>query len=102
MQQSRVTGLDITAFILAWFLPLLGFILGLVGVSEAHKQGRDASGLSIWAAIIGGVATLTVIIVIIAVASSHPSPVDQFITCQQGQLNGTVPMTVDCSQYLGN
>jgi hypothetical protein len=44
---SRATGLDITAFVLAFFLPLIGVVLGHVGIHEAHKQGRRASGLAI-------------------------------------------------------
>jgi uncharacterized Tic20 family protein len=99
MVQSRVTGLDISAFILAWIIPVLGFILGCVAISEAHKQGRNAHGLAVAAVTLSVIVTVIVIIVIVHVTAS-PSPTDQFIACQQGQINGTVPLTVDCSQYL--
>lgn len=70
---SRHDGLAITGFVLAFVLPLIGFILSLVSVVTAGREGRRASGLAVAGVVIGGLATAVVIIVIIAaaVAASH-------------------------------
>lgn len=70
-QPSRAEGIDITAFVLSFFLPLIGFILGWVGLAQAHKQNRNAHGLTIAAMIIGGLGTVLITIwIIIAIAAS--------------------------------
>jgi ABC-type Fe3+ transport system permease subunit len=80
-------GLAITAFILAWFMPLLGFILGCVSIGSAHRDGRNASGLAIAGAVIGGLATVIIVIVIIAILGSQPDALQQYLNCLNNQLN---------------
>lgn len=71
-------GLAIAAFILIWFASPIGFILGCVSISAAHRDGRNASGLAV-AAVVLGVLFTVVIIIVIAVAvhaASTPPPCD--------------------------
>lgn len=89
---SRATGIDVTAFILAFLIPLIGAIIGMVAIADAHKQGRQASGLAVAAVVIGWVAVLIVVIVVIAVAVAHqsPDPTQQYINCMNNAIaNGT-------------
>lgn len=72
-QPSRSEGIDVTAFVLSFFLPLIGFILGWVGISQAHKQNRKAAGLSIAAMVIGGFATFIITWIIIAAVAAAGS-----------------------------
>ncbi len=80
--QSVHDGLAITCFILAFFAPLLGLILGFVSVSTAHRDNRRGSGLAVAAIIIGALGTIGIIIIVIAItaASSRtgmvPAPCD--------------------------
>jgi uncharacterized membrane protein len=90
---SITNGIDVTAFILAFLLPLVGAIIGMVAISEAHKQGRQASGLAVAGVVIGWVAVAAVVIVVIAVVASQPSapdPAQQLQNCLQNAIaNGT-------------
>jgi CHASE2 domain-containing sensor protein len=42
----------LAAFILAWFFPPLGFILGWVSIVSDHNDGRKESGLAVAAMIL--------------------------------------------------
>jgi hypothetical protein len=93
---SRATGLDVAAFITALLpIPFVGAVLGMVGIGEAHKDGRNAHGLSIAATIIGWAWTILLVIGILittlAVATVHSqSPAQQFNNCIQNAIvNGT-------------
>ena len=92
--QSVTSGLDITAFICAWFVPFLGMILGMVGIHDAHRQGRNASGLAIAATVIGiAMTVLAVVLVIGIVAAAHsaPDPTQQYLNC----LNNSIANNTD-------
>lgn len=96
-QPSQNTGLDITAFVLAFFFPLIGFILGWVAVSSAHKGGRKAAGLSVAAMIIGGVASLIIVVVLIAIgisAADATNHTQDYMNCVNNAINsGADPST---------
>lgn len=88
LRPSVHDGLSIAGFILAWFMPLIGFILSWVAISTAHRDGRKASGLAVAGMILGGLWTVIIVIVIIAVAASHTvDPTQQWINCLNQQLN---------------
>ena len=70
-------GLAITAFIVAWIIPLLGFILGCVSVSEAHSQGRDSSGLANWAVGLGMIFTVAYIIAVVVLTHDASTACNQ-------------------------
>jgi uncharacterized protein YggT (Ycf19 family) len=87
---SQATGIDVTAFVLAFLLPLIGMILGIVAISQAHKQGRQASGLAIAGVVIGALGSIVWLIVIIVAASS--SDTNSYLTCvNNAYANGTDP-----------
>ncbi len=99
LKPSQHDGLAITSFILAWFVPLIGFILGWVSIATAHREGRRPSGLATAATTIGAigvVAVIIVVIVLIAHAGQQPDPTQQFITCTNDQINGT-PLPSYCA-----
>ncbi len=82
-------GLAVTSFVLAFFLPLIGFILGWVSIAAAHRDGRRASGLAVAGMVIGGLATVVIVIAVIAVASAAGSSTDQmnaYLNCLNTQL----------------
>lgn len=91
------TGLDITAFVLAFFFPVIGAILGMVAESEAHKANRNANGLAVAAVWLGCVFTVVAVIVIVAViAAGDQSQYQQYLNC----LNSSVPQ--NCTPPGGN
>lgn len=94
---SVTSGLDITAFIAAWFFPPLGAILGMVGVSEAHKQGRTASGLAAAAVVVGVLATLVFILVVIVAANHHPTVFTSYTQC----MNDPDTTAAQCAPLAG-
>lgn len=59
-------GLAVTSFVISFFFPPLGFILGWVSVYTAGRDGRKASGLAAAAMVIGALATVIAVIVVIA------------------------------------
>jgi hypothetical protein len=70
-------GLAVTSFVIAFLFPPIGFILGWVSISAAHRDGRRASGLAEAAMMVGALATLIAVIAIIALAhSAAPAPCD--------------------------
>ena len=80
-------GLAITAFALAWLVPLVGFILGWVSVASAHRAGRRASGLAVAALVVGGIATVIItVVVIVAVAAASDAATQANLQNQQEQL----------------
>lgn len=79
-------GLSITGFVLAFVLPLIGFILSWVAIAAAHRDGRRTSGLAVAGLVIGGLICL-VVVVIVAVAANQPDPTQQWINCLNQQLN---------------
>ncbi len=95
---SHAGGIDITAFILSFFVPLIGFVLGIVGVREAHKYGRKASGLAIAAIVISSTIVLTALGVAagVGVAASNSPPQETFQQCM------ATPGTQNCDQYINN
>ena len=76
-QPSVHDGLSVTSFILAFFLPLIGFILGWVAVVSAHRDGRRASGLAVSGLVIGGlitgIITLVIVVTVIGAATTGSS-----------------------------
>jgi len=94
-QPSRNTGLDITAFVLSFFFPFIGFILGWVAISSAHRENRRAAGLSVAAMWIGGIATVVIIVVVIAIAvaaANDANSTQTYMNCVNNALNnGTDP-----------
>jgi hypothetical protein len=92
-------GLAITSFVLAFFVPLIGLILGWVSIATAHRDGRRASGLAVAGTIIGAVATVAVLIVVIVLAvhaTQTLDPAQQLQNCLGDQINGT-PLPSYCA-----
>lgn len=88
--RSCTRGLDITAFIFSIFVPVIGLVLGLVGIHEAHKARYKASGLSVAAVVISLVLIIVTLVVILAVAlaaSNQPDQYQQYVNC----MNSAVP-----------
>jgi hypothetical protein len=78
-QRPVHNGLAIAAFLVTFFVPPLGFILGCVSISEAHSSNRNASGLATWAVALGVLFTaITIIVVAVAVHSASAPVCDQF------------------------
>ncbi|MBN2454051.1 DUF4190 domain-containing protein [Candidatus Woesearchaeota archaeon] len=50
--------LAIIAFVLAFFFPLVGAIIGIVALVHINKEGGEGKGLAIAAIVVGGVFTL--------------------------------------------
>jgi hypothetical protein len=72
----------------ALIAPPIGFILGAVSVTTAHRDGRNASGLAVAGVILGGLATIIILIVIVKIAGSAASdPTQQYINCINSQLD---------------
>jgi hypothetical protein len=74
-------GLAITAFVTAWVMPPVGFILGAVSCSEAHKNGRHESGLAVWAIILGFLFTAIAVIAIAVAIHSAGQAASQLGNC---------------------
>lgn len=92
------TGLAITSFILAFFIPVVPFILGWVDIAAAHKAGRRASGLAEAAMFVNALALVLFIVLVAVLAAQQPSDqTQQFINCLNQQLNNP---NLDCSQYM--
>lgn len=64
--QTKSNGCAIAGFILAFFMPLIGFILSIVGISKAKECGGDGKGLAI-AGLVLSLLDIIVYIIIIAV-----------------------------------
>ena len=63
---SAHDGLAVVSFVLAWFFPIIGLILGIVSVNAAHQAGRKASGLAVAAIVLGGIATFMIVVLVAA------------------------------------
>jgi len=57
-------GLSITAFILSFFFPIVGLILGIIALAKAKDDPDAGKGFAIAAIIIGGLWILVLIIII--------------------------------------
>ncbi|WP_223690563.1 DUF4190 domain-containing protein [Leifsonia poae] len=67
---ARYNTMSIVAFILAFFVSIVGIILGFIGLSQIKKTGEQGRGLAIAAIIIGFVeVVLTIIIVILSIVA---------------------------------
>jgi hypothetical protein len=51
--RANAQGIDVAAFILAFFLPLIGAIMGMVSLGQARRAGYKPCSLAVWATIIG-------------------------------------------------
>lgn len=70
-------GLAISAFIMAWLFPPIGFILGCVSLADAHRHDRNESGLAVAAIAFSIILTLAgVIVAVISLRSSGAPPCD--------------------------
>ena len=66
-------GVDVVAVVLAFVIPVVGFVLGLVRINQTKKRAGKISTLALVATIVGGVLTafgVIIAIVIIAVSAS--------------------------------
>ena len=63
---SGTNGFAIAGFICAFFIPLLGWIFGGIGISKANKMGGKGKGLAVAAIIISTVVFIFSIILSIA------------------------------------
>lgn len=61
--QPRTNGLAIGAFVTAFFVPLIGAILGHVAYSQIKRTGEGGQGLAIAAIVIGWVGTLIYVVI---------------------------------------
>jgi fatty acid desaturase len=66
----------LSAFILAWFFPPLGFILGWVSIISDRNDGRKESALAVAAMVLSVLFTVAVIWAIIVATKSAPVPCD--------------------------
>lgn len=68
---SSNNGLAIAGFILAWLLPLIGAILGMASISEAHGRGQRASGLAVAAVWLGFIFSAAIVIGAVVLVTHH-------------------------------
>jgi hypothetical protein len=66
----------LSAFILAWFFPPLGFILGCVSIVSDHHDGRKESGLATAAMIISALLVIAYVILIVNITKTPALPCD--------------------------
>jgi hypothetical protein len=66
----------LAAFILAWFFPPLGFILGWVSIVSDGNDGRYASGLAKAAMLISALVVIGYIILIVQLTKTPALPCD--------------------------
>ncbi|MET9199585.1 DUF4190 domain-containing protein [Gordonia sp. NPDC003585] len=57
-QSFGTNGLAIASLILAFFIPIVGLVLGFIARSQIAKSGQQGSGLALAGILIGGVFTL--------------------------------------------
>ncbi|WIB00381.1 MULTISPECIES: DUF4190 domain-containing protein [unclassified Curtobacterium] len=72
----RTNTLAILSLVLAFFAPLIGFILGFVALSQVKSRSENGRGLALGAVIVGGAITALYVVLFIAVAvigSSTPA-----------------------------
>jgi hypothetical protein len=69
-QPQRMSGLAITGFILAFVLPLIGFILSLIAIFQTGAGRARGRGLAIAGVIISVIIMAVAIVAIIAVSKS--------------------------------
>jgi hypothetical protein len=77
---------------------LLAVIFGHMSRKSARLAGRKPSGMATagcWLGWIGLVLTVVLVIVIVIALTSKPDATQQFINCENAQLNGT-PMPSYC------
>ena len=65
-QKKKTNGLCIAALIFAFLIPLVGLILGIIGIGSSKKKGQKGKGLAVTAIIIS--LLIPIITVIIAVS----------------------------------
>ncbi|MFJ4076204.1 MULTISPECIES: DUF4190 domain-containing protein [unclassified Curtobacterium] len=73
----RTNTLAIISLVAAFVAPLIGFILGLVAMSQARRRSEGGRGLALAAVIVGGVVTLLYIglfVTIAVLAANTPDP----------------------------
>ncbi|WP_426624143.1 DUF4190 domain-containing protein [Leifsonia sp. McL0607] len=79
-QQPQAAGyntMSIVAFILAFFVSIVGIILGFVALSQIKRTGEQGRGLALAAVIIGfvevviGILIFIFVLIAIAIAASH-------------------------------
>lgn len=97
-------GLSIAAIILAFLMPVIGLILGIVAMVQSKKAGRK-NGLALAAVIIGAVLIVVGIIVWIVVLGSLAavggSAADAAQACMDGATSVEVlGQTVSCDEVL--
>jgi Na+/H+-dicarboxylate symporter len=100
--------LGIVGLILAFFIPLVGLILGIVGLNQSKKAGRK-NGIALAAIIVSSVFIVIGIIVAIVVgvgaASAGQLVGDAIQQCQQLGESGVITINgteVQCSSVLGS
>ena len=69
----RTNTLAIVSLVLAFFAPLIGFVLGFVALSQVKSRSENGRRLALAAVIVGGVITALYVVLIIAVAVAGSS-----------------------------
>jgi hypothetical protein len=69
-QVAQADNLTIAAFIVAFFLPLIGLIMGVVSRRQAKRAGMRPNALATWAVWLGGVFTAAQAIVVAVLIAS--------------------------------
>ncbi len=94
--------LGIVGLILAFFIPLVGLILGIVGLSQSKKAGRK-NGIAVAAIIVSLVFIVIAIVAFILIGVAASQGIDAVQACQTLGESGTVTVngvTVECSTVL--
>jgi hypothetical protein len=63
-QDSRYNTLSIVGFILAFIIPPVGFILGIIALSHINKTGEKGKGLAIAAIVLGAIFFLFLVLMV--------------------------------------
>lgn len=88
-------GLAVTAFVFAFFVPIVAIILGHVSHHESRVAGRENSGLATAALVLGYIFTAigaVIFIALLAAIAHSQDPTQQFINCLNNSVaNGTDP-----------
>jgi hypothetical protein len=74
---AQADNLTIAAFILVFFVPLVGLIMGVVSRRQAKRAGMKPNALATWTVWLGGIFTVISATIIIAVIATMGAAVNQ-------------------------
>jgi hypothetical protein len=95
--QSETSSLAVISFVATFFIPIVGWVLGVkarreIDASDGRKSGRGLATASIWLGVIGTIG-ITIIVAILVIGSSSNSG-DSSFSAGNGTYNGSCEPTL--------